>query len=632
MGPGTKVPVVCYVCLGNGGFGDVICIFSGYLLIDTRGGAIIYCKKLSNQNINESRYFLFKNSYISGPFGFDILKAMFKDNKVISDDLICLEGSNNWQTYNEVFILTEQTVDITNETQQTANDQPKINYFLRHWQGDLPLSRTYWVNVFLISFAFKIISESINKPTTSFAFGPVTGSLFCLFWFSFVIVISVWQIVGLWRSSSKHCLRGGAKVWSVLAKIVAFCYAINSFTVVINTIIPASSECISIIGGDHGVPPYKITVLPGGNDIEFRGGIRSGSSKELAKILSSIPLAKVLHIESNGGRVYEAIEIAKLVKNRNMITYTAGSCQSAATLILLAGKERVIAANAKVGFHSASFPGLTADFQRELQQDMRLNMKKAGVSDAFIDRVVNTPSNDMWFPTYREMCDAGVVTSKTYGERFASSQGLITDRDIEKIIQACSKYPYFQVLQHKYPYETNQALHEVLNALRAGKSEGESYFIFSQFCKKVFQECLPSASDESILEVRDALIDFLRNNMHKNSEACIAMLTGAKINYSRAFNNSQMAPLNNAMISVISSGHNKGRIPINTFMAEQDRELIATLLFKEFGDDVLLLGNKNLLERDALKALMIYLSCFEQTKTLPLNHQANFFRFLMIGD
>ena len=110
---------------------------------------------------------------------------------------------------------------------------------------------------------------------------------------------------------------------------------------------------------------------------------------------------------------------------------------------------------------------------------------------------------------------------------------------------------------------------------------------FSQFCEKVFQECLPSASDESILEVRDALIDFLRNNMHKNSEACVAMLTGAKINYSRAFNNSQMAPLNNAMISVISSGHNKGRIPINTFMAEQDKELIKTLLFKEFGDDVL---------------------------------------------
>ena len=110
---------------------------------------------------------------------------MFKDNKVISDDLICHEGSNNWQTYNEVFILTEQTADITNETQQTANDQPKINYFLRHWPVDLPLSRTYWVNVFLISFAFKIVSESINKSTTSFAFGPVTGSLFCLFWFSF---------------------------------------------------------------------------------------------------------------------------------------------------------------------------------------------------------------------------------------------------------------------------------------------------------------------------------------------------------------------------------------------------------------------------------------------------------------
>ena len=68
--------------------------------------------------------------------------------------------------------------------------------------------------------------------------------------------------------------------------------------VVWRTYIPQSAEMLRILVGDTGLPPYEIQVLPGGTEIEFRGGLRAGSAKELERIFSAVPRAKVLHIES----------------------------------------------------------------------------------------------------------------------------------------------------------------------------------------------------------------------------------------------------------------------------------------------------------------------------------------------
>lgn len=39
-------------------------------------------------------------------------------------------------------------------------------------------------------------------------------------------------------------------------------------------------------------------------------------------------------------------------------------------------------------------------------------MKEAGISKEFIDRVLATSPDDMWYPTYEEMRQAGVVTGQ----------------------------------------------------------------------------------------------------------------------------------------------------------------------------------------------------------------------------
>lgn len=514
---------------------------------------------------------------------------------------------------------------------QEKKEPPRQNYFLRHWRGDLSLSRTYWINCVLASVFFGLVSNILVKPIAN-TFDPSKASLFTLFSSIFLLTFAIWQIVGLWRSASKYKAGGGSKLWYGIAKTLALFGAISSFLIVKNNLIPAAFESFTILTGDKKIPPYKITVLPGGNDIEFRGGIRTGSSKELEKILNSVPLAKVLHIESSGGRIYEAFQIAGFIRKRNMSTYTAEKCQSAATIVLLAGKERVIAEGAKVGFHSASFPGISEEYKEECNKYLRFIMEKGNVSAPFIKKVLSTESDNMWYPTFKEMLDAGVVTSKTYGERFASSYGLLNDVQKDKVLQLAKESPAFNILSKTYPKETKQAYDDCLSALQNGKSEGESLIFIYRLQGKAFQNCLGSVSDKTIVDVRDCFIKIFNNNMYKNSEGCILLITGAPINASRLLSESDSKALSEIMCNVIVDGYNKSKVQIDTVAADQDMGIIVDSLKNEFGEDLQLLKNNKLWKDNSLKICKIFLALLENTKTLPLDRQSNVLRRLLVSD
>jgi hypothetical protein len=241
------------------------------------------------------------------------------------------------------------------------------NYFVRHWRGQLSLGVSYWANGFLVSFVVAIAAGAVAAMQADLR----THSALSLAVFALAIIASVWQGVGVWRSASNHFSRGGTHFWAGAAKVMVILGFLSTSGVIWRNYIPQSAELISILAGDTRIPPYQIQVLPGGTEIEFRGGLRAGSARELERIFAAVPRAKVLHIESPGGRIAEAKQMMQLVRERGLTTYTSEECLSAATLVLMSGKERVIAANAKVGFHAGWFPGLTAKQQSETENLFR---------------------------------------------------------------------------------------------------------------------------------------------------------------------------------------------------------------------------------------------------------------------
>ena len=110
----------------------------------------------------------------------------------------------------------------------------------------------------------------------------------------------------------------------------------------------------------------------------------------------------------------------QLVREHGLATYTSEECQSAATLVLVSGKQRIIGANAKVGFHAGTFPGITLEEQRGMNDVVCSIMQSADVSEAFIKRTLATPSDKMWYPSFDEMLRSGVATA-SYGAGFTTS-------------------------------------------------------------------------------------------------------------------------------------------------------------------------------------------------------------------
>jgi hypothetical protein len=294
-----------------------------------------------------------------------------------------------------------------------VHTQPKplsTNYFARHWRGELSLGVSYWRNgvaiTFLFAFAIAILTE-LNNLIDLRLYAAVT-----IFTFVLVCGVSVWQIVGTWRSASLRTSRGGSPTWAAIAKFFLFLGAARTVLLVVNTYVPQSIEMTSILFGDSKMPPYTITVLPDGKEVEFSGGIRAGAGSKFESVLRSAPMAQTLRINSTGGRMAEASRIASAVRERHLNTYVRGQCLSAATIILIAGTDRTLHEDGKIGFHTGAFPAMLPDQKRYADDVFRREMERAGITAPFIAKVMATPPSEMFYPTPQEMRTAGVITKE----------------------------------------------------------------------------------------------------------------------------------------------------------------------------------------------------------------------------
>jgi len=513
-------------------------------------------------------------------------------------------------------------------TTKQAPEKP-VHYLLLHWRGDLPLGHSYWINGALVTGAFAGFGVLLaSHAENMFGLRIATGVL--LLFYVTSLFVTVWQFTGIWHSSSKHVDKGGTKFWAVVAKLMVVLAVIRCGLLLTYSMVPQGIEFANILRGDTGLPAYTITALADGTEVEFRGGIRAGSADALGAALAKWPKAKVLHINSIGGRVSEAKAMMRLVEDRSLITYTSDHCLSAATLVLMAGKERVIATGAKVGFHAGSLPGATGEQQTALDAEMRTVMESANLSEDFINRVIATPNDEMWYPTYEEMVDAGVVTSQTLGDRFAASMLLagVADKDIDAMM---SKKPVFARLKEMQPEVYEQMLIDFKRVLSSGKSEGEAAAVIGEAVAGLLTKYTPSASDEALLAMRDYWIEVLLKYKDSHPRQCIAVFTGEKINFARALPNWSPAKMSKVIDDVVMSGAGQDRVAIDTLGAQEDLEEIFEQLRDTFGDDVAMLEDPTLWRDNPEQACELLVAYYQQIASLPDQRDANLLRYILVA-
>jgi hypothetical protein len=209
-------------------------------------------------------YLLYKNSYQSGPFAFEEIQKMMESGLITADDLIWSEGMKEWDRCGTVLEQVIEKTEMLNNLEGIRQVTPKIHYIIRHWRGDLSLGISYWFNTAFLTVIIQILASTVITQIATTSLSVTYSALFNLIWMLFIIALSVWQLVGLWRSANKHVSRGGVGSWAILAKTAVIIWVLSGASVCINNIIPAGAENIRILAGDIGLPPYNIYVLPGG--------------------------------------------------------------------------------------------------------------------------------------------------------------------------------------------------------------------------------------------------------------------------------------------------------------------------------------------------------------------------------
>ena len=269
------------------------------------------------------------------------------------------------------------------------------------------------------------------------------------------------------------------------------------------------------VGMARADPDYKITVLPGGTEMEYSGTIAFGASSALRSALGDHPTVKVLHLLSRGGSVYWARQMQNIVQDHGLITVIDSKCMSACAFVFLAGSERYLAPGAQLGFHRESAMGESQAEINTIEESDAQYMHAIGISSAFIDKAFSTPSDDIWIPSPDELKSAHVITDVT--TRFATPEDARLAANLAEQLLTANPYT---ILQMSDATRFKKIADEIRNALGKLSANPDVLPLPSREVAPMLWNYWSLANDDLALEFGRAFHAYLVKLSAKNPEEC----------------------------------------------------------------------------------------------------------------
>jgi len=283
------------------------------------------------------------------------------------------------------------------------------NFIVRHWRGHLSLPKSWFlvggalstVLVWII-LAGVLVVESGSPSLRLIAAAWVT-------FFGMFLILRIWALVGIWRSAGNHVARGGQPFWASIARVFLVLGVLGSLSQGRSYGLQVWEFGQLAVGRDSLGEPAVLSRGDGGREITIRGLLTVGTADRFEELAKSTPNLLSINLESNGGRIFEAQRLAEYVRDHKLSTHVSRNCESACTLILLAGQTRSADPEARIGFHQPNFPGFTAEQRRAAIESNSQDYIAAGMAPRFVERAMQASPDQMWYPTHDELVDADVI-------------------------------------------------------------------------------------------------------------------------------------------------------------------------------------------------------------------------------
>ena len=284
------------------------------------------------------------------------------------------------------------------------------NYVRRHWRGKSSLAVSFWVN-FLLLFCVLNFLERFTLPPYLQGESIVTAAAVGFF-LVVRLIIYPWQVVGVIRACERRIATQSDRSWAIAAEgVVVLSIAATlaatfaSYQTLLNYKLslraPESSEA---------PPQYSLDLVRRNTLIHLRGSFEIGITHEVSRLIAAHPQVTGIILDSGGGQIYEGRGLARLIRDNALATYSLDGCVSSCTTAFVAGAERALGGNAKLGFHQYKNYAVVpvVDLDEEHAKDAAL-FAAQGVSPDFLRKIFAQPPEGMWWPEADELLRAGVI-------------------------------------------------------------------------------------------------------------------------------------------------------------------------------------------------------------------------------
>lgn len=295
------------------------------------------------------------------------------------------------------------------------------NLIKEHWQGDYALGFAYWVIGVGVTLLLSLLIFLIDKLLTILSINAnFYGGLLIAFC-GFVLLVTLWQLVGIWRSARYHTSRGGRARWANAARIMVVIAAVRAVIDFNQLGLGQLEEGFGLLAKGESLGTFELRILNQGTELELIGSLPFGTADSVQALLERYPDVQVIHLNSRGGRISEGVRLYQLIQQYNLNTYSPSECSSACTIAFMGGAKRYLGKRGILGFHSASLQSVDGNDVTQLNDEFKRIYRRHGVSESFIRQAVRVAGAAIWYPGQLELLDARVVDELVPSERFAST-------------------------------------------------------------------------------------------------------------------------------------------------------------------------------------------------------------------
>ena len=288
-----------------------------------------------------------------------------------------------------------------------------FDFIRKHWGGYHPLYFSFWLTFILITLVYNGIESLIRNDVWEITIGlPLLVAYLVLS----RLVLFPWQAVGLIRCCENHFIRYGhpLRIRSIqgLVIVVIMINAVGVIDIVHwHTLRQKRALDEANISETKN---YSLSLQKDASLIYLSGSFDFGITSDMEAMLTRHPGIRAIVLSSTGGFVSEGRGIFRLIDQYNLDTFVYDECSSACALAFVAGNKRYMSENARLGFHQYNLELQTAfqpvDVVEAQEDDLKL-LRKKHISSHFLEQIFKQPSHLIWFPSVKELLDAGVINA-----------------------------------------------------------------------------------------------------------------------------------------------------------------------------------------------------------------------------